>query len=217
VESLTKILIIRHGQTIWNHVARYQGHTDTPLNDTGHLQAKLLSLRLAAEPLQAVYASDLQRALETARFIAEPHGLAVQALPQLREINFGAWEGLTYQEIKARYSDLADIYHSSPGKLRIPEGESFQELMERAYGAMTDLVGRHDSSTIAVVTHGGTIRAIICKLLGIDLNHLNQIRQDNAALNVIDYYGEYGILSLLNDTYHLRSESHLTSQHCIAR
>lgn len=200
---MTKMLLVRHGQTIWNHVARYQGHTDIPLNDTGRTQAKLLSLRLAKEPLQAVYASDLIRALETARIIAEPHGLAVQALPQLREINFGAWEGLTYQEIKNRYSDLADIYQSSPGKLRIPDGETFQELMERAYGVVTNLVRSHNSSTIAVVTHGGTIRAIICSLLGLDLSHVNQIRQDNAALNLIDYYGEYGILSLLNDTCHL--------------
>lgn len=202
---MTKTLIIRHGQTLWNHVARYQGHTDTPLSDTGCTQAKLLSQRLAAQPLQAIYASDLQRALETARIIAEPHDLTVQTLPQLREINFGAWEGLTYQEIKAKFSDLADMYYSSPGNVRIPDGETFRDLMERAYGAVTDLVKRYDSSTIAIVTHGGTIRTIICAVLGIDLNNLIRIRQDNRALNVIDFYEGYGILDLLNDTNHLRS------------
>jgi alpha-ribazole phosphatase len=194
---------VRHGQTLWNHVARYQGHTDTPLDDTGTTQAKLLSLRLAAEPLQAVYSSDLKRARETARIIAEPHGLAVQTLPQLREISFGVWEGLTYQEIKTRFGDISDRWHTSPGSVRIPDGETFQELRERAYDAVKDLVKRHDQSSIAVVTHGATIRAIICALLGIDLNKVFRIRQDNAALNVIDFYGEFGILSLLNDTYHL--------------
>jgi alpha-ribazole phosphatase len=200
---LTKLFLARHGQTLWNHVARYQGHTDTPLNDTGATQAKLLSLRLAAEPLQAVYSSDLKRALETARIIAEPHGLVVQTLPQLREINFGAWEGLTHQEIKTRFGDISDRWYAAPGSVRIPDGETFQELRERAYDAVKDLVKRHDQSSIAVVTHGATIRAIICALLDIDLNKVFQIRQDNAALNIMDFYGELGVLGLLNDTYHL--------------
>jgi len=200
---LTKLLLVRHGQTLWNHVARYQGHTDIDLSDTGRTQAKLLSMRLAGVSLQAVYASDLRRALDTARIIAEPHDLAVQALPQLREINFGAWEGLTFKEIKAGYSEIADSWHASPGSVRIPDGETFQELMERAYGAVTDLAKRHDPGTVAVVTHGGAIRAIVCALLDIDLNKVFRIRQDNAALNVIDFYEGYGILSLLNDTHHL--------------
>jgi len=203
---LTKMLLVRHGQTLWNHIARYQGHTDIDLSDTGRNQANLLSLRLATVSLQAVYASDLKRALDTARIIAEPHGLDVQALPQLREINFGAWEGLTFQEIKARYPDLANNWHASPGSVRIPDGETFQELMERANSTVTDLAKSHDPGTVAVVTHGGAIRSIICALLGIDLNNVFRIRQDNAALNIIDFYDGYGILNLLNDTHHLETE-----------
>ncbi len=113
---MTKLLLVRHGQTLWNHVARYQGHTDIDLSDTGRTQAKLLSMRLAGVSLQAVYASDLRRALDTARIIAEPHDLAVQALPQLREINFGAWEGLTFKEIKAGYSDNCGHLARFPGQ-----------------------------------------------------------------------------------------------------
>ncbi len=203
---MTKLLLVRHGQTLWNHIARYQGHSDIDLSDTGRNQAKLLSLRLATVSLQAVYASDLKRALDTARIIAEPHGLAVQALPQLREINFGAWEGLTFQEIEARYPDIANNWHSSPGSVRIPGGETFQELMERVYSTVQDLVNSNDSGTVAVITHGGAIRSIICALLGIDLNNLFRIRQDNAALNIIDFYDRYGILNLLNDTHHLEME-----------
>lgn len=199
---MMKLLLVRHGQTLWNHTARYQGHSDIELSDTGRTQAKLLAGRLANEEIQAVYASDLKRALETASIIAEPHGLAVQALPELRELNFGAWEGLTFEEIKTRYSDIADNWHASPGLVRIPEGESFQELTVRANSAVASLIKKHDPATIAVVTHGGTIRAIICALLGIDLNNLFRIRQDNGALNVIDYYDGYGILGLLNDTDH---------------
>jgi alpha-ribazole phosphatase len=200
---LTKLFLVRHGQTLWNQNARYQGHTNTPLNDTGITQARLLAMRLATEPLQAVYSSDLKRAVDTARIIAEPHGLVMQTMPQLREINFGEWEGLTYQETKTYFGDISDRWHASPGSVRIPGGETFQELRERAYDAVIDLVNGQDQSSIAVVTHGATIRAIICALLSIDLNIVFRIRQDNAALNVIDYYGELGILSLLNDTYHL--------------
>jgi alpha-ribazole phosphatase len=156
--------------------------------------------------LQAVYASDLSRALDTARIIAEPHGLEVQILPQLREINFGAWEGLTFKEIETGYSDIAKSWHSSPGSVRIPEGETFQELMKRTYGTVTELAKKHDPGTIALVSHGGAIRSIICALLGIDLNNVFRIRQDNAALNIIDYYDGYGILNLLNDTHHLEAE-----------
>jgi alpha-ribazole phosphatase len=203
---MTKLLLVRHGQTLWNNAARYQGHTDIDLSDAGRTQAMLLSQRLAGVALQAVYASDLRRALDTARIIAEPHGLAVQPLPKLREINFGAWEGLTFKEIKTAYSDIADNWHASPGSVRIPDGETFQELTERAYGAVTDLVKRHDPGTVAVITHGGAIRAIICALLSIDLNNVFRIRQDNAALNIIDFYEGYGILNLLNDTHHLGGE-----------
>lgn len=199
---MTKLLLIRHGETLWNYHSRYQGHTDIELSDAGRSQAELLSKRLSDQPLQAAYASDLRRALETASIIARPHNLAVQTLPQLREINFGAWEGLTYKEIRARFGGLVDSWHASPATVRIPGGETFQDLVARAYGAVTDLVKKHDSATIAVVAHGGTIRAIVCVLLGIDLNHLFRIKQDNGALNIIDFYEDYGILSLLNDTHH---------------
>jgi alpha-ribazole phosphatase len=203
---LTKLLLVRHGQTLWNHISRYQGHSDIDLSDTGRNQASLLSQRLATVSLQAVYASDLKRALDTARIVAEPHGLDVQALPQLREINFGAWEGLTYKEIESRYPEIASNWYSSPGSTRIPGGETFQELMERAYSTVTDLARKHDPGAIAVVTHGGAIRSIICALLGIDLNNVFRIRQDNATLNIIDFYDGYGILNLLNDTHHLETE-----------
>jgi alpha-ribazole phosphatase len=197
---------VRHGQTLWNHIARYQGHSDIELSDTGRDQASRLSLRLSTVSLQAVYASDLKRALDTARIIAEPHGLDVQELPQLREINFGAWEGLTFQDIEQRYPDIAKSWHASPGSVRIPDGETFQELMERTYSTILDLAKSNDPGTVAVVTHGGAIRSIICALLGVDLNNLFRIRQDNVALNIIDFYDGYGILNLLNDTHHLEAE-----------
>jgi alpha-ribazole phosphatase len=204
---LTKMLLVRHGETIWNHTSRYQGHTDIELSETGRNQAKLLAAELKKEKVKAVYSSDLKRAYETAAILASLHNLPVQVTEQLREINFGEWEGLTYQEIMEKYKDLASEWYQYPGKVRLPGGENFEELKGRAYSAALDLMYQNDPGTIIVVAHGGTIRAIICGILDIDLNHAFQIRQDNTALNIIDYHPENGyiVLSLLNGISHLSS------------
>lgn len=200
---MTRIYLVRHGQTLWNHAARYQGHTDIELSETGRKQAYTLAQRLAREKIDAVYASDLKRALETANILAAPHNLPVKTLSELREINFGVWEGLTFDEIKNKYQELAERWHISPATVKIPGGETFGEVKERAYKVILKLAQRHDPGAIIVVTHGGTIRTIICALLGIDLNNAFRIRQDNGSLNIIEFYDNYGILCLLNDTTHI--------------
>jgi alpha-ribazole phosphatase len=200
---MLKIYLVRHGKTLWNNSMRYQGHTDIELSETGCRQAELLARRLADVKVDAFYASDLKRASKTAEILARPHQMEVQQVPALREIHFGAWEGLTYAQITAKYKEVADNWHAAPATVRIPEGENFEDVRDRAYGAILDLVKRHDPGTIVVVAHGGTIRTIICGLLELNLNHAFKIKQDNAALNLIEYYDGYGILSLMNDTGHL--------------
>lgn len=202
---MTRIYLVRHGQTLWNNASRYQGHTDIELSDTGRKQANALAKRLAKEEINAIYSSDLKRALETAIILAAPHNLPVQTLQELREINFGVWEGLTFEEIRAKYQELADRWHKLPATVRIPGGETFEEVKERAYRIILKLAQKHNPGTIVVVTHGGTIRAIICALLGIDLNHAFRIRQDNGSLNIIEFYEDWGVLCLLNDTTHITS------------
>lgn len=200
---MTRLLLVRHGQTLWNHISRYQGHSDIELSDTGRKQAELLAQKLSKIKVSAIYASDLKRAYETAKILATPHRLQVKTRPDLREIHFGAWEGLTYQEIQEKYRDLADKWYRHPATVRIPEGETFEEVKERSYRAILKLVQAHDSETIIVVAHGGTIRCIICNLLGIDLNNAFRIRQDNCALNIIDFYEGCTVLTLLNDVNHI--------------
>jgi len=201
---LTRLLLVRHGETIWNHTSRYQGHTDIELSETGREQARSLAKRLKTEKVKAVYSSDLKRAFETASILASLHNLPVKTTKELREINFGDWEGLTYQEIMEEYRELASEWYQHPGKIRIPGGETFTDVKERAYNTILELARQNDPGTIIVVAHGGTIRAIICGLLDIDLNHAFQIRQDNTALNIIEYnHGGYIVLSLLNGVSHL--------------
>lgn len=201
---MTRIILVRHGETTWNKELKYQGHTDTPLSDEGRRQANLVAARLAAEPVAAVYASDLSRALFTAKAIAAPHRLAVTSLPALREIQFGDWEGLTYEGINERWpEEYTQLYHRTD-EVRIPGGETFRELKERAAGAVAQLADKHRGDTVVVVSHGGTIRTIVCAALNIHLNHVWDIRQDNTAVSIIEYHKTRTIVTLLNDTHHLR-------------
>jgi len=196
---MTKVFLIRHGETVWNKELKYQGHTDTPLSDEGLRQAHLVADRLAGEKLAAVYASDLSRALVTAETIAARHGLSVTAIPELREVRFGEWEGLTYEGINKRWpEEFVQLFHRTD-EVRIPGGETFREVKERAAAALARIVARHPDQTIAVVSHGGTIRTIICAALDIHLNHVWDMRQDNTAVNILEYHKNRIILTLLND------------------
>lgn len=200
---MTKLFLIRHGQTDWNHNLKYQGHADTSLSPMGEQQARLLARHLRDVPFTAIYASDLKRAFDTARIVAAAHNLPVQVVPQLREIKFGAWEGLTSEEIEAGWPDSIKRLYTEPDALSIPGGESFRQLRARATAAVHTLVQRHPHDTVAVVSHGGTIRTIICAALGIDLNHVWNIRQDNTAVNILEYFDDRVVLALLNDCHHL--------------
>jgi alpha-ribazole phosphatase len=201
---MTKIIYVRHGQTLWNETMKYQGHTDICLNSLGLKQAEAAAIRLAAENISAVYSSDLVRAYATADVIACKHGLTVQAEPAFREIHFGEWEGLTYEEICQRWPEIINQLYSSPDEIKIPGGETFRELKKRAVLAIEQLISKHTDETIVAVSHGGTIRTILCAALHIHLNYIWNIRQDNTAISVVEYYPERNIVCLVNDTSHLR-------------
>lgn len=200
---MTKVVLIRHGQTIWNQDGKYQGHTDVELSPEGREQARKLRLRFQSDQIDAFYASDLSRAMETACIVAEGRGVPVVPVPALRELNFGVWEGMTYREILAGYRDMAERWYSDPSGITIPNGETFEILKERSYHIIRELVAHHPGQTMLVVSHGGTIRAIICAVLGLDIKSIWSFRQDNTAVNVIDFYEQRAVLSLLNDTHHL--------------
>lgn len=200
---MTKLILVRHGLTIWNHELRYQGHSDIPLAEEGLQQAEKVAKRLANEQIGAVYASDLGRAVQTAQTIAERHGLPVNLLPALREVNFGLWEGKSYQELTQEYTkDLKNLF-DRPADIMIPQGETFQQVKERASAAIRELIAKHPGETIIAVSHGGTIRAILCAVMGLDLNKLWCIKQDNTAVNVLEFYKDKALVSLVNDTHHL--------------
>lgn len=198
-----RLYLVRHGETTWNLESRYQGHTDVELSDKGLYQGELLGKKMAKVKLDAIYASDLSRAYQTAQCVAKHHQLAVNKDPLMRELHFGEWEGLTYKEIKEKYGDLAHQWFYNPVDLQIPKGEHFRDLATRAKNVVDKLLDEHQDEHILVVSHGGTIRTIICNLLEIDLKKMWAIKQDNTAVNIIDFYDRKPIIALLNDTSHL--------------
>ncbi|MEW6448060.1 MAG: alpha-ribazole phosphatase [Bacillota bacterium] len=200
-----RIYLIRHGETLWNHALKYQGHTDIGLSERGVKQAAALAKRLSSERFAAFYASDLSRAIDTARIIAEPHGGTVIPLPALREINFGEWEGLTRDEIKARFPDVSQHWWNTPYTTRLPGGETLEEVGSRAVKAIEQIALNHPEEQVVVVSHGGTIRAAIGIFLHMDLNQYWRLKQDNVALNILEVFEKgRAMLLLFNDCVHLK-------------
>ena len=200
---MTTIFFIRHGQTLWNKNLKYQGHSDIELSEEGIRQAEKVARRLKREPFTAIYSSDLKRAFFTAEKVAEQHSLKVAAMPEFREICFGEWEGLKYEQIYAGWSSEIENFFKTPSKVAIPGGESFFDVQKRTDAAIATLRQRHEGECIAVVTHGGAIRTMLCSALGIGLDNLWNIRQDNTAVNIVEYEDRFSILRLVNDVNHL--------------
>ncbi|MEQ8236709.1 MAG: alpha-ribazole phosphatase [Syntrophomonadaceae bacterium] len=156
--------MIRHGQTEWNALHRYQGHTDIKLNQAGRIQARQVAEYLYQnEQIEAIYSSDLARSLETAQIIAQEIKLPVTSDRRLREIHFGRWEGLTFREVYDQFRQEFDTWFSNTADFRAPGGESFQDLIDRSLQAVQDIAGKH-SGTVAVATHGGVIMALLYHL-----------------------------------------------------
>lgn len=155
----THVYLVRHGETAWNRERRFQGHLDIPLNPAGLIQAEQLAQNLKSEVFDAVYSSDLRRAVQTAEIIAREHGLTVVALKELRERSMGEWEGLTQEEVAARFPDWSQ---------RIVEGkngiESLAALQDRMMNRLESLVLLHRGGRILAVSHGGSINAVLAKV-----------------------------------------------------
>jgi broad specificity phosphatase PhoE len=161
---MTELLLVRHGETDWNAERRFQGHADPPLNDVGRRQARVLADELAGEQIDAVYTSDLVRARETAAILAGRRGIPVVALAELREIDVGEWQGLTWPEIEERYPEGVRAWHET-GK-GWQRGETYDELGGRILAVLQQIVAEHPDERVLVVGHGGTVRAIRAHLEG---------------------------------------------------
>lgn len=202
-----RLILVRHGITYWNYESRYQGHTDIELHPEGIKQACALQKKFAVEKLDAIYSSDLKRAVQTASIIAEPHDLKIKTVPALREINFGEWEGLTYYDIEKKYPKLLKVWLETPHLLEIPQGESFEILRDRAVAGVKKILASQQKGTIAIVTHGGTIAALVCGLLNEPLANMWHYKQKNTAVTILAIREGQVTIESLNDVSHLSATS----------
>jgi alpha-ribazole phosphatase len=206
----TPLYLIRHGETEGADIRRYKGSIDVPLSEKGEHQIEKVSAfilqdmqRRSAPPfppelLKAVYCSDLQRASKSAEIIARPFSLDPAIVPALRERNFGIWEGMSFDEIKKRYSEEFDAWAENPLQFSPIQGESTVVMAKRVIGAFEKIIGHHRRDSIAIVSHGGVNRIIICHILGISFENIFRVEQDYAALNIIEFRDRYPVIKLMN-------------------
>ena len=168
------VLLARHGETDWNAERRFQGHADRPLNERGRAQAEALAARLERVRLAAVYASTLLRARQTAEIVARPHGLEVRTRSDLKEVDVGSWSGLTTSEAAARYPDHF-VRWRDKGRPGWHGGETYEQVRDRALGAVLEIGTLHVAEIALVVAHGGTIRALLATALGIDVHEYRHV------------------------------------------
>ncbi|MGE5372823.1 MAG: histidine phosphatase family protein [Solirubrobacterales bacterium] len=200
-----RVILVRHGLTELNEAGRYQGSRDIPLSDQGRWQAAQVAGRLAAEKIDAVYASDLSRAYDTAVIVAEQHRLPVQKVPAFREINFGHWEGLTGGEIVAEFGqEIYDLWLYRPAESVIEAGDNLHDFAERvSQGWRSILAGHGEDDTVVIVAHGGVFMVLGCLLMGRSLNDIRKYYQHNAAISILTVeHGKAGF-ELLNCCAHL--------------
>lgn len=198
-----RLILVRHGQTEWNADGRYQGQSNVALSDMGRKQAELLADRFPVKTLDAIYSSDLDRARETAECVGKKLGVSVRPEKAFRELSFGDWEGLNYQEISSRWPEEAGKLFTAPDELAIPHGETFQELQKRALDKIKSIYNVNIDKTVAVFAHGAINKTILAGLMHIPLHYLWSLRQDNTAVNILRLDDGYVMVELLNSTSHL--------------
>ncbi len=204
---MTEIVLIRHGETDWNAERRLQGHLDIGLNAEGMRQARALGQALRDERLDAIYASDLQRALHTAQAIANGRSIAVQTEPALRERCYGAFEGLRHADVSARYPQAHAAWQARDLDARFPPGartaETLREFAARAVGTLTTLAAAHRLRRIAVVSHGGVLEAIYRHATGIGWAAARDFDIRNAGINRLRWDGDAFQVVQWSDVAHL--------------
>lgn len=205
IANPTHLYFIRHGESTWNASGRAQGWSNPGLSRKGFTQARAVAKRMADVPLQKIYASPLRRASQTAQVIAARVGLMVQPVADFREVGLGAWEGVPVQELRQRHLVLYRKWLRTPSKTRIPEGEGIVRFQKRVLAAFRAVLEDADhGGTVAIVTHGGVVRAIIAHVLDIPFDPLMRgISLGNTSITRLTHARGHLAITVLNDMTHL--------------
>jgi len=198
-----RLFLLRHAQSVWNRERRYQGWTDSALTDLGRSQAEAAGKALAAEPLVAVYASTLTRARDTAATIAAPHGLPVHEDADFREMAFGAWEGRTLDEVRAKDPEDYRVWAESPDLFTAPGGETLADVKIRVLAALGRLRAAHEGKSVCLVAHGLSARVLILEALGLPLSRVWAIHLASTGISELEFRPDWTALHRMNTLVHL--------------
>ena len=191
-----RLLLVRHATAEGS--GRFQGHCDTSLTRAGRRELRLLSEKCSRHPVRAIYASDLRRARHTAEALARKFGLEVEIRPELREMHFGPWEGLSWNQIAQRFPKLAASWIERFPHHTIPGAEPLGQFKKRIAAVVGEIVAANRGQCALVVTHAGVIRFTLGKVLGVPARNLFRLAQDSCALNVIDYLESGAVVRCIN-------------------
>lgn len=203
-KRLLRIVLVRHGETDWNRTRRFQGRHGPGLNRTGRAQAEALASTLREEPLKAIHSSPLARAMETAKVINRYHQVSLEQSNGLMEMDLGDFEGLQLEDLMKGYPDFFKQWSEDPALVRMPNGETLQEVQERAWALVEEIVRASSGGSVLLCGHNFVNVTILCKILGLGLTHFRRLRQARGTINIIERdRGRYSLVCI-NDTCHLK-------------
>jgi len=205
-EQQTTLILVRHGESQWNAEGRVQGHSDSPLTARGRAEARKVAERLSNTDIEAVYSSDVGRALESAELIAAPHGLTVSVRQALRERCYGVLEGKTVEEAAGDDTGWLQTWRADRLRLAPPEGETQPELSQRVIAALREIAAAHPGQTVVVVTHGGPIKSAVFHILQIPVSSWDLTWVANGSITVLRGTPNLLRVASFNDTSHLDQE-----------
>lgn len=201
---LTTVLLIRHGETAWNRGKIFRGLYDIPLNENGRIQAGLVARALVSRRIDAAYSSPLSRARETAQIVLDPHGIEAVVHEGLKDFNYGKWTGLEDGVVARKWPEEYTCWTATPHEIRPPEGDMLQEVFDRAFNTVEEIVRKHAGQTIAIFAHRVVNKLLVLGMLTLGLERFPFIRQDNCCLNEFEWTEKGYIVISLNVTSHIQ-------------
>ena len=198
--------LVRHGQTVWNTLGQTQGHGNSPLTELGIQQAKDLAEALKEYPIDIIYCSDLGRAVETAEIIGKELNIEIHPTESLREMGFGVWEGMPLREIEKIYPESFKMWRNEPEKVHIEGGETLDMIKQRQDKLIEELNKKYKNKHILLVSHSVTVRVMLLSFLESHVRNIYRIKQDNTALNIVEYRNYGPVIMKMNDTRHLKKD-----------
>ena len=203
--------IVRHGQTNWNILGKTQGHGNSDLTAKGIEQATELAESIVNYPIDYIYSSDLGRAVQTAQILGDKLNIKVKETEALREMGFGEWEGLLIDEIKANYANVYATWRNEPHLAQIPGGETLHLIKDRVDSFIQSLNEKYDDKHILLVTHSVTVRVMLLAFLNSGMENIYRIKQDNTALNIVEYRDYGPVVIKMNDTSHIKDNQKINN------